>query len=880
LTTVSEWNVDVAHGSLLVSGVPVPEGLVGPTAGLGLFVDGDAAAIPSWCETRSFWPDGSVRWLMLHARLPQNQAGHEDKRCRLVLTDEAPSLPGLRPACSIVPALAGEQLPGFDVFCDAVQIARVRQHIDSTLGASRKPFIITLVEDSPISPLFRVSNRCDGSVSTDYLVRVDPMTSSVHIASRFSWYGEGLFNIHSIRLDVSAGDGPGTLFRESRPEGGSREPGCKTPPDCEGQDLEIRNGSWVFTVLDGKRRGPVWLGSDEASPGSFRVSVEPDGGMEVMGGTSFRHGFRLCRDSDQPLLQIRWPDGALVRTGVFGPVAEVTSSRFENFAPGLALGVSRLIDRAVFRSSALEPPWVGLENDGDWPLNPGQYGAECSAYADNEYDAAYACYLAYVATNRADCLALALRCSAHMADVDFVCTTGDMRYHGYGNEADDHRGRRVACGDLGHYWTDGLWLAYFWSGDLFARESAEMLTRRVVSHFRGISPADDFAICERNLGWPLMVAVSEMETGMAQAGTKDFCRTMVEYLDDYTGNPDHHYLDPDAPVWWRCAMQDGCKPFMLGILNEALERLYRLTGDIRAQVVLGRIATYLMERLYEPMRMDFEYEQNAYGPGHRRIAAQSLIPLFVRGLLFTAQCNPAWPWRKEAVAALHASAWCLYDEAGGKEFALMTRGILPSLALADQLDMSEARAYRLGLPESIGQALVHKIFRSGAKTELVEPGLYSDAATLRMRYTPERPSSDSLNRQAFFHACESPPYRSALSVIAFHNRLQVRFYDRNGRLINSLDAFVDPLFFSPGKEHILEIEYRAPGRSSLRVDGGQVVHAGLDRPVSGSFNSIWTGSRPGNWSLDGTVAVDASFGPDRGATGFPFPSIEAADASR
>ncbi len=896
MTIVSEWAVGAAHGSLFVSGIPVSRGLLPPDAGLAVYGTNDADAIPCWWQARAFWPDGSVRWLMIHARLPESRGNGNNGAYRLAISDGATPRPVQHGSCEVVPdapgsSVPGYPFPGFDVLVDGQSVARVGQRIDGTLPESEKPFDVTLVEDSPISPLFRVSNRNGKGVSTDWLIRIDPVTGSVYLTSRFSWYGEGLYRLDSIRLEFSAADGGNAPSRTTAilPEDTgtldtARTAPGRVPPERgtlpEGQDLDARNGGWVLTVHDGQRRGPLRLVVADDGPGSFQVFVEPAGGMDVMGGTSFRHDFRLCRQHDRPLVQPAWPAGALVRTGVFGPVAELTSPRMEWLAPGLSLGITRLIDRAVSQSSSLAPPWTGLENDGDWPLAPGQYGSGQHAYADNEYDAAYACFLAHAATNRSDCLKLALRCSAHTADVDFVCTNGDLRYHGYGDEADDHRGGRVLHGDLGHYWTDGLWLAYFWTGDVFARESAEMLTRRVVSHFGTIAPADEFAICERNLGWPLMVAVSALETGTAPPETLEFCTRLVSYLDVYTADPDRHYMDPDAPVWWRCAMQDGCKPFMLGILNEALERMFRLTGDATARLVLGRIASYLMEWLYEPMRMDFEYEQNAYGPGHRNIGAQSLIPLFARGLLFTAIVNPAWPSGRQALASLHASAWCLFDEAGGKEFALMTRGILPSIALADELEAREARMYRQSLPVSTGQAANRQTFSSGDPVRFMEPGMFSDAADLRIRYRPLKISGDSLNRQAFFHACDTAPHRSSLSVIAFYNRLQVRFYDANGRLIGSLDAFVEPAFFEPDKTHFLEIRYQAPGRAYLRVDGDAVVDSDLDRPLSGSFRSVWTGRRPGNWSLNGSADVEASFGPACGAEDFPDGGREVDDDTR
>jgi len=34
----------------------------------------------------------------------------------------------------------------------------------------------------------------------------------------------------------------------------------------------------------------------------------------------------------------------------------------------------------------------------------------------------------------------------------------------------------------------------------------------------------------------------------------------------------------------------------------------------------------------------------------------------------------------------------------------------------------------------------------------------------------------------------------------------------------------------------------------------------LDRPLSGAFRRLFAGHRPGNWTLHGSVAVEAGFG--------------------
>jgi hypothetical protein len=525
-----------------------------------------------------------------------------------------------------------------------------------------------------------------------------------------------------------------------------------------------------------------------------------------------------------------------------------------------------MMEQAWELAESDDPAYAGVENFGDWPLAAGQYDAgKRRAYADNEYDMPYTCLQTFVATGETRWFTLARRCAEHMADVDVRCTDGAMLYHGYGEEAEDHRTRRVAKGDMGHVWSDGLWLVHLWTGDPFLREAAEKVTGWVLEHFHKVSLADEFAICERNVGWPLLVAAAALENGGAavRATVRPFADEVLRFLDTYTKDPDAAYEDPAMPVWWRCAMHDGSKPFMMGMLAEGLERMHRLYGGDEPLRILDRLVDFIVDRTFDPLRVDFQYEFNAFGPGHREIPAQQLIPLFVRGILYSAAHRGSDSLLRTGASALQASAWCLFDpEIRGKEIALMGRGAIPSLALLEEARTRALQKREIHHPPSGGGSVF--LFEAASPEDRVFDGngCFSDAGWVEATYlagSDDLPSH--LNRQAFFHASDEPFEHSSFTLLCFYDRIQARFHDADGLLVGSLDAFVQAAFFQRSSgAHVLLVEYRAPGTAVLSVDGRVVDRTDLDRPLSGAFRRIRVGSRPGNWTVDGTVRVRAGFG--------------------
>ncbi len=853
----SVWQVK-RNGSLLaVSGIPSAAGDILPGDRLSAVSLPGGEELPIWWEARSYWKDGSIRWLFLHVVLRDETSGI--RLTRYGPGDPADEGTGERSSSrmrTVFPPFGiRENEDGFTASFERGPSYDISHTADTSLPGCEGPYRIELLEDSPFAPLYRLRKSGEGCVCSDLLVRADRTCSALAIVCRDSLHSACPVRVRGFHLDARVLQASGEHSEDPDAEG--------LPEKSRGKDDDRSEafGRIVVTVEGGRRRTPVRIlrpAADDLA-WSVRWMENECGGLELSGGISFRQTIRIGGGMDRQMSELIPDPGYVAGTGVFGPVPRLDLPEAERTATGILKGLGILLEKGRARSEKTDPPEEGLLHDGDWQLQPGQYGAEgYVGYADNEYDAPYAYFLAHAAFGKQEYLELALRGSVHMADMDCLCTTGDMLYHGYGNEAENHRLNRVSFGDPGHYWTDGLWNAYFWTGDIFAREAAVRLTQHAITRLKARPPEEEFAICERNLGWPLLLAVSAMETGLADEETERFAGGIMDFLDRYARDPDSFYMDPEGPVWWRCAYRDGSKPFMLGILGEAAERYLALTGDPSAERVLRRTARFIRS-LFDPLRADFDYEFNAYGPRMRQIPAQQLIPLFVRTLLTDAAAKESREDMAMAAGALHACAWCLFDLDTGKDIALMVRGLIPSLAILTEALKERGLSAAKGFESSDGIRDAGEIILSGDTPRTELPGLYADAGLIRVEYHPACEPADTLNCQAFFHFCDRLPYHSCVSAIAFYNRFQVRFYDRDGVLIGSLDHLTEPGFFSPGNVHRFTVGYQAPGTAQLSVDGEPVCRTFLDRPLSGAFRVAFAGRKPGNWKLNGSVRIAASW---------------------
>jgi hypothetical protein len=695
-------------GRLLLCGMPFAQGCL--TAGSGLrLLDGNDQSAPVWWSERAHWPDGSVKWVFLHARLIS-----ASQVLSVVPCSDAPvNLPAaavqvlggghgrvLLGSLELELASSGWCLRDDQGQCRIAPTQVITEPAREQVGA----YEFTVLEPSPIAPLLRLRQHGDGGLRLDHLLRLDPQSRSLDWQQRLSFLGDAPCELRMIRtsLELEAGEwrwdvdsglhsslavpGPGAYVLD----GGAEQRGRPR--------VGLRGEGGSVEVLKAWQRSPLTL---ELQGSSLSIGLYPEDAapLTVQPGTSYRHPLRisLSRDGFSPACWQLDPEAACA-SGALGPLMARTGRTQQLYpgyeqAMGLCLRGGRLtrLDKergqdqgepaALDDEQAQDVEYFGLQHYGDWPMKLGSYGGTTRMYADNEYDTPYTYYLQFLRTGEPVYRSVAYWCAVHMADVDSKATNGDMRFHGYNDTAEDHGAHRSPGGELGHYWTDGMVLNYLLSDDIWSWEAALAQAQLLLQHFAG--EGDEpirrcFQGCERAVGWPLtaLAGVAEV-TGDPEILAK--LRQMTGFLARFAADPDRE-LEEVATVlgqplrWWRVGQQDGSKPFMLGVVLEGLERYHRLTGDPAAGEAVVDISRFLVDVMWAPGIEAFIYEWNAYNRAHREDSYPHYINMMVApGLAFAYELTGEACFRDVATRAFHAALWTLVSPGGGKEIGMVGR---------------------------------------------------------------------------------------------------------------------------------------------------------------------------------------------------------------
>ena len=798
------------------------------------------------------------------------------------------------------------------------------------LGGGR----LELAEASPIAPLLRLRQPGEAGLRFDHLIRLDPVAGSAHWQQRISFLTEEVVHLRRLGARLVFGGSaaaaadlvgaPGWTWVDL-PEGAHPGPGiagaaarllisrpgvfCADGADEQvgHPEVGVQRGPAAVQVDDGWQRAPLALSveGDAVEVELYPGDVSP---LAVHAGTSFRHSVRVGLAGICPA-PVRWsldPEAAC-GSGAYGPLmarSARTCQRYPGYesAIGACLDCGRLSalekDRGGGRGSAAglldeahqDEEYFGLQHYGDWPMALGAYGGERRMYADNEYDTPYAYFLQFARTGQPEYLRIAWTSAVHMADVDCMATTGDMRFHGYRDTADDHGEHRSQGGELGHYWTDGLVLNWLLCGDRWSWEAARAQTRYLMGVFAG--EGDDpirrhFLGCERAVGWP-MVALAGVAEITGEAELLDKMRQMAAYLARFTADADRELEEIDTlggePLrWWRVSQQDGSKPFMLGVVLEALERYHRLTADPNAESAIVAISRFLVDVMWVENVEAFIYEWNAYNRGHREESYPHYINMMVApGLAYAHELTGDPVFREVATRAFHAALWTLFAPGGGKEIgmvgrtsALMVgrlhewkrrdeaardRRLTPSrgvpfayegspkgLAQRCELTLRQGRPeYRDGALVSAGESFAVYGFRDPAGT---------DRGEIAFTVTPDWdcPSHPGpVAQRAYLHLADAPFTSACVSVISFYTGLHVRFYDAERHYIEVLETDIQD--WKAGVPHRVEIGWdvgdgssgvgtcRAPTLRGARAGGleaGNARVARADAPATTSSGEAW-----------------------------------------
>jgi hypothetical protein len=899
------------ENALLTAGVPFGKGEYQRGGGLRLAFDG--RDLPLWWEERATWPDGSVKWIFLHTRVP---AGANElvlsttgAKSDCIASDEVEFVNG-RLQLGEVTLEISEEGWSFKTPDGSWELAKDSVVSEPELELVRTPWQVELVEASPIAPLIRLKpNDSEEGLRMDQFLRLDPVGKRLIWQRRMTWHKPGKYHL----LSAGASLIPGRLSDE---EGSLLiiEPG-KVRTNGAPVVEEYPEGRWdgkghSLWVEKAWQRSPLEIAWDKSG---VQLSFYPDKvkPLPVLGGTSFRHTVHLTcgeKASDVAGSEVAFSiDPAHVckseAMGLLTPSAEDTEAGpdFPGFEKALkATYESGRLSHLSTADSGAGPvvpleeesrqdrDYFGLQHYGDWPMPWGAYGGEKRMYAVNEYDVAYAYFQGFARYGDPRFLEVAKHSAIHMTDVDWISLTGDMRFHGYSETAEDHGHARSATGEVGHYWTDGYWMLYFLNGDVWAKESAEGVTTFLLDFFAEGGEEKKRAIwlsCERQLGWPIIALMGSCES-IPDERIIQCVREITAYIDQFTADPDREIEEEkgtkEHPIsWWRTAMQDGCKPFCVGVVMEGLERLHRATGDEAAARSIVNLARFLIDEMWLPHRAAFVYEQNAYGRGHRFISTPHLTPLFVRGLGYAYELTGEEVFREVSEKAFHACLWTLYDPgSGGKSIGMIGRSMGAYVVmLTDWLRRDQEKVRRsisgstgenfewdsgvkallengnvelvAGKPEYEGDALISEGERFAA-ARFLRPAA-TDSGEIELTVTLNPGSTSWLDQRCYIHLCDEVHNKSCVSLITFYRGIHLRIYDAHRKLIEVPEGSIDD--WKEGEPHRIKATWNAPGEAVLYLDGKEVDRRPLDRPIGGEFTRLHIGHKPGNWRTLGKIAV-------------------------
>jgi len=591
-------------------------------------------------------------------------------------------------------------------------------------------------------------------------------------------------------------------------------------------------------------------------------------------------------------------------TRALGHLSPEDASKCPGFENGVREGLEKLLSQRQ-----QDARYFGLLNYGDWPMKEGAYGSTWTIYADNEYDAPHVLFMLFARSAHWEYFQTARAGGIHTTDVDTHCSNGGMFFHGYSGGAEDHKSHRGGPGEWGHVWADGMLDYYFLTGDVTALESAKMLADYCLRGFAGEGHEPIrriFAGCERAVGWPLITLASLAEaTGEEKYLQKS--RQMVDYLVHFVNDPDAEMeVAPGRGHWWRILMQDGCKPFMVGVLYEGLKRYHQLTKDENCIEVFKKSLDWMIDKMWYPLRGAFEYEFNAFNAGHRDSFPHYINLLVVDGLAYAYRLTGERRYLEVGIQAFYSALWTLPGLLGGKELGMGCRSSLDFMSLLSEMQTSEAHApagilamsdadeYKPTVVKNLTwqerpSGEVKRLFfasfdgklehlecensvagqnsaatfatvtsdglhavRESAVTFPAQGNVSAIAGACKFRFRPDW-QGDSKGRpypRTLMHIQGEPFTRDALSLIVFYNGMHLRAYGPDRKLSGVIET--DVTDWKPDEWHDIAFTWGA-GSAQLFVDGELKGEVGLRCPFGGQFSLIRIGHRPGFWFADGWI---------------------------
>ncbi|MBT3272809.1 MAG: hypothetical protein HN368_06625, partial [Spirochaetales bacterium] len=627
MKTISINVVSPSDNHLLLIGIPFVQGTFFEYDGLKLALDETppgGSELPIWYSVRNTWRDGSIRWIFLHSRIPSGSH-------RLALSilkgkkEVVPRLELLGFGLAVGGCRFSVEEDGFTFEGPSGSVSYGADVIHSDLApAPFKPLelVIDLVEESPISPLIRITEAEDG-FSRDFLIRLDPLNERMTIHRRMTVYEEGFYH-----LDKSSAQ---FTFSSSVAEGRTvvLAPGTfsEDGADTTGFPSGLFRGENAGLYMDKFwQRFPAAVdckGSD-VSVEFYPEEADP---LPVSGGMSYRHIVRAACSGQgvdglgsdiQIVIDQQHLTDSFACEKIYIPEGHFPA--FENLNKKILYQTKNDLYQDGTHPASMDeetkqhPDFFGLEHYGDFPAPLAEYREEGKPtfYWDNEYDTGFGYYRGYAMYGDANAMKMGYWHAVHMSDIDISSISGDMKCHGSGHHHTTFKS------EMGHVWNDSCWLNYFFSGDIWAKEEAEKLCHSIIGELCQSREQliHGYCFAERYTGWPLMVLVAGYEA-LHDESILNGARFLVDFMIDFFNDPhsfyeqENYYLS-EPSEFYRSALVDGCKPFMMGVIMESLERYFFNTGDERVIEPITKACDFIIDKMWDFNRGAFMYEWNAY----------------------------------------------------------------------------------------------------------------------------------------------------------------------------------------------------------------------------------------------------------------------------
>lgn len=517
------------RAAVLSFGFPLPQGALFSLDKIRL--KGGDKEVPAQFAAMAFWPDDSLKWVLIDATLPIQANGERQlavefgsavRRAPMAAWEQEAPLPMTATLVDENGKVYTATLPDPRASTNEQagpekRVITCRGSYKAADGSSCMQYLARLTQrrGSPLSEVALTTlNDCVKTEFTDITsLTLVPQRSGVARASTYlEADGHGLKPGPSNRITqldentlaggpgkgagVVTWDGGGAVvhdFWQRYPKGMHLQDGQilfdllpKQPSPDYGKDLPYWD---MFNLCEGKYRFKWGMAFTEKIGFDFSGTMKPE---------------ELWAEAQVPLVAVI-PASYYAETKAIGPVAPPQGKQFAQW--------DKFVADSLKNYMAGKKRWreYGFLNYGDW------FGERGRNWGNNEYDLAHGLFMHFVRTGDRDAFRWAVAAAQHRADVDTIWFYPDPRYvgatppHSIGHcgmwtQTFERIGWSCRYDSMytasnGHNWCDGLIDDWFLTGNPRAMESAlafgEHVAYAMAPNFKQLGTH------ERSAGWSL-----------------------------------------------------------------------------------------------------------------------------------------------------------------------------------------------------------------------------------------------------------------------------------------------------------------------------------------------------------------------------------------